>query len=56
MANFSSSIAPTYEVECECARKHILLHPCPYLGEIENDYETLCNCCDVCEQHCADQI
>lgn len=31
-------------------------HTCPYREEIDNDNETLCNCCDDCKQQCADDI
>jgi hypothetical protein len=30
-------------------------HTCPYAFEIEDD-KRLCNCCDECEQDCADDI
>jgi hypothetical protein len=32
------------------------LHSCPYSEEINNDYETLCNCCSDCAQSCTDEI
>ena len=28
-------------------------HPCPYRAEIHDDSESLCTCCDECEQECA---
>ena len=28
------------------------LHPCPYKTEINDDHDTLCNCCTVCEREC----
>lgn len=31
-------------------------HPCPFLEDVHNDRETLCTCCDDCEQRCADDI
>jgi hypothetical protein len=31
-------------------------HVCPYASEINNDDETLCTCCEKCEQQCADDI
>lgn len=31
-------------------------HPCPFLQDVENDEETMCNCCSECEQRCADDI
>lgn len=27
-------------------------HTCPYSEEINGDSETLCTCCDACEQSC----
>ena len=31
-------------------------HTCPYSEEINNDRESLCNCCDVCAGECAMDI
>jgi len=31
-------------------------HPCPFDEEVDGDSETLCNCCPVCTEECADQI
>jgi hypothetical protein len=31
-------------------------HVCPYRAEIGDDVETLCLCCEACEQECADDI
>lgn len=31
-------------------------HTCPYQRDVNNDDETLCNCCDECEQQCAADI
>lgn len=31
-------------------------HTCPYAEEINDDHETLCNCCDRCQQECSDDI
>ena len=31
-------------------------HPCPYQQEINDDSETLCNCCAECQAECADDI
>lgn len=28
-------------------------HTCPYVEDINNDSETLCNCCDECEVNCS---
>lgn len=29
------------------------MHICPFLDDIHNDSETLCNCCDHCTHECA---
>lgn len=31
-------------------------HTCPFQVEINEDTETLCKCCDLCEGECADDI
>jgi hypothetical protein len=31
-------------------------HPCPYNSDVNNDNETLCNCCYHCASICADDI
>lgn len=31
-------------------------HTCPYNEEINEDYETQCNCCEECMSECADDI
>lgn len=31
-------------------------HLCPYGMEINEDHESLCLCCEDCEQECADDI
>ena len=31
-------------------------HSCPYAGEIHDDYESECNCCDECTHECAMDI
>lgn len=32
------------------------LHTCPYHEDINNDSNTLCNCCDECQMECAMSI
>jgi hypothetical protein len=32
------------------------LHTCPYKEELDNDYETTCNCCEGCREFCMDEI
>jgi hypothetical protein len=44
---------------CESCNKHFsstTLHTCPYKEDIDGDYNTLCNCCDVCLGNCTDDI
>jgi len=31
-------------------------HPCPFQEEINNNSETLCDCCDECAHECAMDI
>jgi hypothetical protein len=31
-------------------------HPCPYQSDINDDRETMCNCCEDCSQQCVDDI
>lgn len=31
-------------------------HTCPYAEEINEDYESLCNCCSDCAHECAMDI
>lgn len=31
-------------------------HTCPYQRDVNNNHESLCNCCDECEGKCSDQI
>lgn len=31
-------------------------HTCPYAEEINNDSEFTCDCCEGCQQQCADDI
>jgi hypothetical protein len=39
---------------CDCASKGIAQapHTCPYAEDINNDSESLCNCCAECEHQC----
>ncbi len=32
------------------------LHTCPYRADVNNDSETLCNCCEKCAYQCAMDI
>jgi len=31
-------------------------HTCPFAEEINDDHESMCNCCNVCASGCADDI
>lgn len=31
-------------------------HTCPYQEDVNDDYETLCNCCDECMHECSQDI
>lgn len=31
-------------------------YTCPYQEDVNGNYETLCNCCDSCQQNCIDDI
>lgn len=32
------------------------MHTCPFSEDINDDYETLCNCCDECRHECCMDI
>lgn len=34
----------------------VALHVCPFAKEVDMDDKTLCNCCNYCEDLCADEI
>ncbi len=38
-----------------CKNKAAFSHPCPFNSEINND-GTECECCEMCEAGCADEI
>lgn len=39
-----------------CNRTGLEPHTCPYTEEINEDYETMCNCCERCSHECAMDI
>ena len=42
---------------CECGKNPATEpHTCPYAEEINGDYETLCTCCEECQQNCIQDI
>ena len=46
------------EEKCQKCRKQpaVKLHTCPYDEDVNDDHETLCNCCEECEIDCGDEI
>ena len=38
---------------CKGANDATAAHTCPFAEEINDDHESLCNCCDECTQECA---
>lgn len=39
-----------------CKGKGKAPHACPFSADIHGDSETLCTCCEVCEDECAMEI
>lgn len=31
-------------------------HTCPFREDVNDDHDSLCDCCDECEQNCCDNI
>ena len=42
--------------KCVCREVVIEEHTCPFKEEINDDYESLCNCCEYCTQNCRWEI
>lgn len=42
--------------KCGCGSSGVKLHSCPYESEINEDVDTLCNCCESCESFCGEEI
>jgi hypothetical protein len=40
----------------DCGKAATEDHTCPYAEDINNDSESLCNCCDDCANECAMDI
>lgn len=40
----------------KCGNQGAMPHSCPYLSDIDGDYETKCNCCANCMDQCSDDI
>ena len=42
---------------CDCGpHRHREPHGCPYREDVNNDFETLCTCCELCTEECASDI
>lgn len=42
--------------KCDCGSPGKKKHFCPLKQEVEGDDYTLCNCCDECENQCAQDV
>lgn len=43
--------------ECKCGAEGTEeYHPCPYSQDVDGDNSDTCNCCDDCQNACADEI
>lgn len=40
--------------KCTCNECEHETHPCPFQEEINEDSETLCDCCDYCIGECSE--
>jgi len=50
-------LTPETSAKCKCSVNDAQPdHTCPYRQDINDDNKTLCNCCDSCQQNCADDI
>ena len=56
MFNPIESICMTEENLCRCGNLATPPHQCPYSVEINDDFESLCTCCEDCQQNCMDDI
>lgn len=52
---FASTLTPILCGKCSKAPAEPD-HECPYRGEIDGDYDTLCDCCDACRGQCSDDV
>lgn len=46
-------ICPRFGPPHNCPNQGQADHTCPFNEEVEDDFETLCNCCKECENECA---
>ena len=41
---------------CDGKHEAQTLHTCPFLHDVRDDEETLCDCCEECETECGQEI
>lgn len=41
---------------CKCGKPGLPLHPCPYDEDLHNDKTPTCNCCETCQESCAQEL
>ena len=44
------------EIKCKCGQQGQEDHPCPYDEDVNNNPDSVCNCCNDCCNNCADDI
>lgn len=44
------------EDDCTCDSGEWDEHTCPFRADVNDDSESLCTCCPMCEANCADDI
>lgn len=42
--------------KCTCNEDWEEGHTCPFKTEINDDYDSLCHCCEYCTSQCSDDI
>lgn len=42
--------------KCECDKKEIKEHECPYQSDVNNDEDFKCKCCEYCTNECVQDI
>jgi len=44
------------KIKCDCGKDGKESHTCPYAEDVNNDSDSLCNCCEGCEHECCMDI
>lgn len=47
---------PRRGITCKCGKPGLPLHPCPYDEDLHNDKRPTCNCCQACQDECAQEL